>query len=406
MLQAGRLGAVQNIPKDIRKLTKTMIGLSIPFVLGLCFLPVVLAADSNSQACDYINGFAAACANAYPGFSQAPFQTQASCPCYAATVWVPDNYDRAFTSCGSFVKTASPDLYSSITAVGGPWPTAPCRSVGNIRHYSEPDANQMACSAIQQQVAYCAALTPGFVTMPFSKQASCACYRSQTAWIGQTYDVSVASCLKYISTASSSYYSAIVSSNGGPLETAPCQSVQKNQGGASPSSPLPPAQPAESSKSPIAASTAPPVVVPTTSANGSPQVTETPVIPSQQEPSSSAGGEQQSAPDAGADSSASVVTSGKSTPPQPVPSSPVAISSSPDTYTSSPVGNGGSSASTITSNPSGSQSLLFPGVISTSVLSTRSSSTFSAVSTSVSAATGVTSKVGVMLISNNISSFY
>lgn len=244
----------------------------------LALLPTVIsqgASSTGAAACAYINGFQSSCAGGNPDFTLLPFTSQASCLCYYSTAWNPDNYDSAFTTCISHIKTALPSDYFKITSFnGGPLPTAPCRGAGNVRHYSELkiDDNLVACNNIAALADNCSSKYPsGFaLNSPFQSRAPCLCYRNAdpNSYIGPIYDSSAFSCFKYYSTADPVVYSSLLKLNGGNLPSPPCQSVRALS--TSRSEPKP-----STSSSPSPGSSPTPVVARPTSSTSSKSATTT-----------------------------------------------------------------------------------------------------------------------------------
>lgn len=228
----------------------------------LALLEVTSAQSPGEVACQFIDGVFNNCASQDSVFAQRPFSQRASCLCYEPTAWNPDNYDQPFRTCGSYIKTASPAAYASITSQNGPLPTAPCRDTGNVRNFPVKDNNQAACQNIEQLAAYCVANFPGYdINAPFPSQAPCLCYRNgnPAMYQGPLYDAAASSCLDYLQTALPSNYQQVVGPNGGKRPNPPCDNAKNNPVAPSTSRPVASTTPPTPGSSPSAS-----VVVPTT----------------------------------------------------------------------------------------------------------------------------------------------
>ncbi|KAL8852140.1 MAG: hypothetical protein Q9221_002963 [Calogaya cf. arnoldii] len=93
------------------------------------------AAVSNAACSSLIDKFSS-CNAATPGFGYIDLWTsQAECYCYSASAYSPQSFDNPYSSCISYLETADPELYSSLTV--GPVGrdiaiSTPCASVGDV----------------------------------------------------------------------------------------------------------------------------------------------------------------------------------------------------------------------------------------------------------------------------------
>ena len=257
-------------------------------LLLIAFAALLRQANAQSPgeaACNYIKGYASTCAQGYSNFAQLPFTIAASCLCYEPTAWNPDNYDQAFKTCGNYIRTASPDAFLTLTSVGGPLPTAPCRDAGNVRNYPEKDVRLLACQQIQNVFAGCAQTYSGFMTAaPFLQQSPCLCYRdgNPNAYVGDVYDSKASECLDYLETANAQGYASAVAANGGKW-VPPCQSALDAKTSRSipgPASSTTPPRPADSPSPVVVVSTTtrPPTTLSTTTQPPAP-IVESPSTP-------------------------------------------------------------------------------------------------------------------------------
>ncbi|KAG9241350.1 hypothetical protein BJ878DRAFT_233363 [Calycina marina] len=196
---------------------------------------------------------------------------QADCLCYSSSTWVPSIFDQAIATCADYASTALPaDAYSLAlyyegfcTKVGeihngGGKSTAPAVSPSTpkpspaisvvtpiqtptltstpaapIRPSSAtnpgtallpitiptpvvPSSTELdiftnpGCSWVSFALSYCNSVTPGFTTIPVASQAPCLCY-SSTLWMPESFDGPVNTCVEYVKTADSTFYTDVTS---------------------------------------------------------------------------------------------------------------------------------------------------------------------------------------------------
>lgn len=213
--------------------------------LSIALLPSILAAtitapprpllprqsaDAGSTSCDLWLNIEASCTSATPNFVNLAFSSQASCVCYSSSVWQPSVFDNALDTCLSYLSTASPAQFSSIS--GNSIPTNPCALEGNILAGSTTpaitsgsstttfDANYAACSSWQAIEASCSMDISSFSALPFTTEASCLCYTGTSTYAPSIFDGYWSSCLDYYQTASPAFYSS--SLHGDMVTRTPC----------------------------------------------------------------------------------------------------------------------------------------------------------------------------------------
>ena len=75
-----------------------------------------------------IVGFALdSCNSVSPGFTTMDVTSQARCLCYSSTVWIPNDFDEAVSTCAEYVSSAAPSSLSAITGLEGF-----CSDIGNV----------------------------------------------------------------------------------------------------------------------------------------------------------------------------------------------------------------------------------------------------------------------------------
>lgn len=113
-----------------------------------------------------------------------------------------------FISIQALVASANPGF---MDALGYPQPTRAPLPTGFVHPAIKPrDIND--CSTAYSAIAFCESVTPGFTTLPETRQAPCLCY-SSASWRPDFFDNAVSNCATYARTASPSDYSAIAALN-------------------------------------------------------------------------------------------------------------------------------------------------------------------------------------------------
>ncbi|PQE22560.1 hypothetical protein CJF31_00001466 [Rutstroemia sp. NJR-2017a BVV2] len=142
------------------------------------------------------------CESATPSFTNLSPTQQAPCLCYSQTSWHPTNFDHAVASCAQFASTALPDAYSALANLEGF-----CASVGNVQMAASSIITSIpsdtSCSSAFSILQRCNNLTPGFLALGPTQQASCLCYASVTSWAPKTFDEAISKCSDYARTAAS-----------------------------------------------------------------------------------------------------------------------------------------------------------------------------------------------------------
>lgn len=72
------------------------------------------AAVAAPPACTLLFNFFSFCDNAIPGFENLPAPSKVNCLCSSGTAFVPDPFDNAVETCGSFAVTADTRVYASL----------------------------------------------------------------------------------------------------------------------------------------------------------------------------------------------------------------------------------------------------------------------------------------------------
>jgi hypothetical protein len=133
--------------------------------------------DINESACATLNVAAGCCDSITPGFSTiTDFRVQASCYCYSGLVWDPSAYDAQWGSCVKYISTASPSLYSEVSAGGAPVLTStPCAAVSGIL-----DIRQSSTSSNRQTVTSASSASSASKISSKSSSAQVGSSRSST----------------------------------------------------------------------------------------------------------------------------------------------------------------------------------------------------------------------------------
>ena len=178
------------------------------------------------------------CTVATTSFTDLPFSGQASCLCYSVCSWQPTVFDHAWGTCLAYLSTASPSLYSQIG--GKTLAETPCQKVGNVvitgtgtcgtaargsasattvltspplttgptKTSAGTPAGTSDCLSWELIEASCQRETTAFTDLPVTQQASCLCYTSRT-FAPSIFDGYWGSCLAFLSTSSTAYYSSV-----------------------------------------------------------------------------------------------------------------------------------------------------------------------------------------------------
>lgn len=114
-------------------LSSVLIGTATAPSNSLITSSAVMGDDSGNLplACTTVDRLVSSCDAATPGFDNLPFSQRASCLCYSSSIWTPQFYDNAFSSCWNSVSLEYPDAYASIVATQ-PIVLNRCRSAGNV----------------------------------------------------------------------------------------------------------------------------------------------------------------------------------------------------------------------------------------------------------------------------------
>ncbi len=178
----------------------------------------------NSASCKALTSFEAACASATPGFLTLDPAKQYSCLCFTSSTFAPSVYQNYHDGCLSYLSTASPALYSSI----GGHDLPPDYCVSASQALATTAAYVAACSSWDSLVSSCAALTPSFTHLSFSRQARCLCHVSSSTY---AYDGYFASCLQYFSLVEPRQWSQAGGQN---AVTTPCAAARGHLGSPNP----------------------------------------------------------------------------------------------------------------------------------------------------------------------------
>ncbi|KAF4343737.1 hypothetical protein FBEOM_2324 [Fusarium beomiforme] len=93
--------------------------------------PIVTEAPSGKAACESVSKSLSICNSLSPGVISSSFLFQAPCLCYNASYkFDPSIYDRPFSNCLAYYSTASPSLYSSLSASS--IESNPCSRIGDV----------------------------------------------------------------------------------------------------------------------------------------------------------------------------------------------------------------------------------------------------------------------------------
>lgn len=84
--------------------------------------------------------------------------------------------------------------------------------------------NSQACPYIAGFESYCSFLTPNFLSLAPTNQASCLCYVS-ASWAPDNYDSIFGSCVNYLATSLPDVLANLTSAAGHPPITTPCRSI-------------------------------------------------------------------------------------------------------------------------------------------------------------------------------------
>lgn len=200
-------------------LTVQALAVSAGFIDALDYHPVAplptgfehkIQKRQDVAACTTVFQAINSCESVTPGFTTMAEAIQARCLCYSGSSWIPGNFDNAIETCAEVAKTYSPSDYSAIIALDGF-----CTSVGNVvgsATRTSARASSAAvtgtalpsqCSIANAAIEYCDSVSPGFISMPVSKQAPCLCY-SSTSFYPDFFDGNIATCIKWASSASPS----------------------------------------------------------------------------------------------------------------------------------------------------------------------------------------------------------
>lgn len=181
---------------------------------------LIVRQAGDPSSCILLNSIASSCSVATASFFDQPFSVAATCLCYSGSSYQPTIYDNAIETCLEYLSTASPPLYTSLTAGGNT--DSPCASVGNVRTNTVIDSNLISCSSWYSLEVSCSSDNLFSSAPPFSVQASCLCYTS-SVFAPTAFDGYWDGCLEYYKTASSAYYYSTLATKGN-LET-PCARV-------------------------------------------------------------------------------------------------------------------------------------------------------------------------------------
>lgn len=165
----------------------------------------------QNTACSTLGSILSICTSLIPSFTALAPTVQASCLCYSSAAYLPSIFDDAVEVCADYAFTAWPAAYTPIANLQsfcsnfGPLPTLTYEpgdtSIGPIS----------ACNIVSSYLGACASLTPDFMNMLVTDQASCLCYVSKTIWAPSGFDGAVGGCEQLARTGNPAIFTEVAS---------------------------------------------------------------------------------------------------------------------------------------------------------------------------------------------------
>lgn len=224
-------------------------------------LPSLVPRQGNKYGytlCEPLNAILSQCQTAMSDDGSLPFASLAKCYCYSSSSWAPSAYDNAFSSCRTYMETASPSFFSASWLVN-PWQIAPCSawsamagiailSIPGLLNFeagltaasatitagnSTKDPNRQACSSWSGKISSCSIdhqsafrTVSGGLHHPV-KEASCLCYKTKPgsilSYAPHDYDNYWSSCLNWYKTANPElYFNTILAVTSQNVIATPC----------------------------------------------------------------------------------------------------------------------------------------------------------------------------------------